>query len=105
MFSDLWKLNLTNFQWTLIRTFELPHPTYFHSCAVTPAGKMYIFGGIYKMRDIVRNNKVHATWLCIPKLSEICWEALLYYFPNMDSSCKEKLIKLGIVKNFVDRLE
>lgn len=105
VFDDLWKLDLTSYQWTLINTFNLPHPTYFHSTAVTPEGKMYIFGGIYLESEIVRNNKIHATWLCIPKLSEMCWEALLYYNPEIINCNKQKLMNMGMPRNFVQRLE
>lgn len=102
--SDLWKLNLKTLQWTLVTMFSLPHPIFFHSCAVTPEGKLYIFGGITKGGELGRTNRVHATWLCIPKLSEICWEALLHYYPQLNNCCKESLINSGIPRNFVQRL-
>ncbi|KAK9731602.1 hypothetical protein QE152_g13549 [Popillia japonica] len=105
IFDDLWCLNLKTYKWTLINTYTLPYPTYFHSAAVTPEGKMYIFGGIFAHGDIERNNVVHSAWLCIPKLSEMCWEALLHYNPQLVNFPKNKLIDAGLPRHFIRRLE
>ncbi|KAI4460735.1 kelch domain-containing protein 10 [Holotrichia oblita] len=101
IFDDLWCLNLKTYKWTLINTYTLPYPTYFHSAAVTPEGKMYIFGGIFAHGDIERNNVVHCAWLCIPKLSEMCWEALLHYNPQIVNLPKTKLIDAGLPRHFI----
>ena len=53
VFSDLWKLDLSCLQWTLLKMCFLPQPTYFHSTALTPAGQMFTFGGIVKQGDEV----------------------------------------------------
>jgi len=53
VFNDVWRLNLSTLRWTRLRECILPCPVYFHSAALTPEGRMYIFGGIVKM-----NNKV-----------------------------------------------
>lgn len=53
VFSDVWRLDLHTLQWTLLRECILPSPVYFHSAALTPEGRMYIFGGIVKMNDKV----------------------------------------------------
>lgn len=103
--SDMWQLNLRTLQWSKIKDFELKYPTYFHSCSVTPEGKMYLFGGILRMRELERSNDIISTWLCIPKLSEICWEALLYYYPQLVNCSKETLVKHGIPRKFVHRIE
>lgn len=48
MYDDVWRLNLPRLQWTCLKKFGtiLPRPVYFHSAALTPAGRMYTFGGI-----------------------------------------------------------
>lgn len=104
-FDDLWKLDLGTRTWTLIDTCKLPFPTYFHSSAVTPEGKMFVFGGIFMDDEVKRNNMVHSTWLCIPKLSEMCWEALLHYKPELVECPREKLLNDGLPRHFVNRLE
>lgn len=103
--SDMWQLNLRTLQWSQAKNFQLQYPTYFHSCALTPEGKMYMFGGISKTRHLGRSNDIISTWLCIPKLSEICWDALLYYYPQLVNCSKETLIKNGIPRKFVHRIE
>nr|XP_022917539.1 kelch domain-containing protein 10 homolog [Onthophagus taurus] len=105
IYDDLWCLNLRTFQWTLVTSCRLQYPTYFHSSAVTPEGKMYVFGGIISREDIERSNTIHSTWLCIPKLSEICWEALLHYNPKMISYSKSELINAGLPRHFAQRIE
>lgn len=103
IFDDLWKLDLNTFQWTLIDTCCLPKPLYFHSTAVSPEGKLYVFGGIYT--EVSRSNEVYATWLCIPKLSEMCGEAVLHYWPDLIYRKKDELIDIGLPRCFVSRLE
>lgn len=105
VFDDLWKLELPTFQWTRIDTCRLPRPTYFHSTAATPDGKLYVFGGIYISDDIRRSNEVFTTWLCIPKLSELSWEALLKYNPGIVDMKTNDLIDVGLPRRFIERLE
>lgn len=105
VFYDLWRLNLDTFQWSLIPTCVLPYPTYFHSSAVTPEGKLYNFGGIYINGDLKRHNLVHSTWLCIPKLSEMCWEALLFYKPDIADCDRLTLLNQGYPRSFLKRLD
>lgn len=105
VFDDIWKLELSTLRWTLIETCTLALPSYFHSSAVTPEGKMYIFGGIYATEEIERSNDIHSMWVCIPKLSEMCWEALLHYNPDIVHAPREKLINLGLLRNYIQRLE
>lgn len=40
---------------------------------------MYMFGGVADMRLNTRTNQVFKIWLKVPKLKDICWEALLHY--------------------------
>lgn len=105
VFDDLWRLELSTMQWTYIDKCILPKPTYFHSAAVCPEGKMYIFGGIYAGDTLRRGNKVYSAWLCIPKLSEMCWEAVLYYNPQIIDYSQEQLINSGLPRRFISRLD
>lgn len=106
VFDDIWKLNMKTLQWTVIRDAYLPHGLYFHSAAVTPQGCMYVFGGICP-RDPSnsRTNTLFKMWVTIPKLNEMCWEALLHYYPNLEKANRAHLRSLGIPCHFLDRLE
>lgn len=101
IFADLWRLDLTTYQWTCFVTCQLPNPTFFHATAVTPEGRVYIFGGNYRAG---RTNDVYSAWLCIPKLSEICWAALLAYYPDLYKRKIDSLIDIGVPKRFLDRI-
>ncbi|XP_065174147.1 kelch domain-containing protein 10 homolog [Atheta coriaria] len=106
IFTDLWRLDLRTSVWTRIDTCILPNPTYFHSTAVTPEGKLVIFGGIIsQMGQIKRNNWVYTTWLRIPKLSEMCFEALLHYRPVLTKYNNDELISIGMPRHFIHRLQ
>lgn len=105
IFGDLWRLDLTTHEWTCFITCQLPNPTFFHAIAVTPEGRLYVFGGNYcTENDIERTNDIYSTWLCIPNLTEICWEALLCYYPHMYKCDTDKLIDIGVPKRFLDRI-
>ncbi|KAG5887437.1 hypothetical protein JTB14_003289 [Gonioctena quinquepunctata] len=105
IFNDLWRLDLKTYQWTCFANCQLPQPTYFHATAVTPEGKLYIFGGNYSINDDVRrSNTIYSTWLCIPKLSEICWEAVLHYSPHINKCEASDLVNIGLPRHFVQRL-
>lgn len=105
VFDDLWRLELSTLRWTLIKPCKLPRSIYFHSAAVSPAGKLHIFGGIYGGSEISRSNDIMSLWLQVPRLSEMCWEALLHYHPHIINLSKVKLINLGIPERFVKRLD
>ncbi|KAL1494764.1 hypothetical protein ABEB36_010310 [Hypothenemus hampei] len=106
IFSDLWRLNLKTLQWTFFERCELPQPTYFHAVTITPEGRLYVFGGIFSVNDEVRrSNAVYSTWVCVPKLSEICWEAVLQYSPSISKFSADDLINSGMPKKFVKRLD
>lgn len=66
---------------------------------------MYIFGGIYATDEVERSNDIHSMWVCVPKLSEICWEALLHYNPDIVVTSPSKLLNMGLPRSFVQRLE
>lgn len=106
VFSDVWRLDLSTLQWTLLKECILPSPVYFHSAALTPEGRMYIFGGIAKINnEMERTNAVYSAWLTIPKLSDICWQALNNYYPSLKYSSPDKLLHIGIPLKFVRILD
>lgn len=105
VFDDIWRLDITTLQWTLMRQSYLPKSLFFHAATVTPEGCMYVFGGIEPKHDTTtRNNNLFKVWLCIPKLSEMCWEAILYYNQNLAQRDKAALINEGFPLRFLDRL-
>ncbi|XP_032680458.1 kelch domain-containing protein 10 homolog [Odontomachus brunneus] len=106
VFSDVWRLDLSTLQWTCLRKCILPCPVYFHSAALTPEGRMYIFGGIIKENNTIqRTNAVLSVWLTIPKLSEICWQALNHYWLDLRNRSPDELLHIGIPLKFVQRLD
>lgn len=107
IFSDVWRLNLKLLQWTCLRKCILPCPVYFHSAALTPEGRMYTFGGIIKENNrIERTDEVHSVWLTIPKLSEICWQALIHYYPDsFKRRSQHELLHMGVPLKFVRRID
>ncbi|XP_015111371.1 kelch domain-containing protein 10 homolog [Diachasma alloeum] len=104
-YRDVWRLNLKSLQWTKIVNCSLPKPLYFHSVAVTPAGKMYTFGGIVETQNEMtkRTNDVHSAWLIIPSLSEISWEAVNHYY-ELRTKSKDELFDMGIPFKYIKRL-
>lgn len=105
-YGDIWKLNLSSLQWQLMQKSVLPHPLFFHDAACSSAGCMYIFGGIkFSSNNNVRTNIVYKMWTTIPKLSEICWEALQHYVPDMaNRSTLPGLLSVGIPLKFAKRV-
>lgn len=105
VFEDMWRLDVAKLQWTLMKKSMLPNPLYFHSSTVTSSGCMYIFGGIEPKNEATsRNNILYKVWLCIPKLSEICFEALMHFHPNLDQLDNKTLLNIGIPKYLVKRM-
>lgn len=105
IFNDIWRLDTTNLQWTLMRKSVLPNPLYFHSSTVTPSGCMYIFGGIEpKNQAASRNNILYKVWLCVPRLSEICFEAIMHYHPNLHNIDSKTLLNTGVPQHLVQRM-
>lgn len=110
IFSDIWKLNLHTLQWTNLKE-KLVTPLYFHSTSVSPCGKMFIFGGICEIFNddedffTVRTNEIFSIWVKIPKLSEICWDAMLFYNSELGSHDKSKLLNSGVPIQFVERIQ
>lgn len=102
---DIWKLDLNSFTWTKMKNFLLENATYFHSSSLTPDGKLVTFGGIVQTeyRDF-RTANVYLSWLTIPKLKEICWEALMHYNPELKVCSEEQLLSFGLPYEFIKRI-
>lgn len=100
-FDDIWKLNLGTHQWTLYAQTKLPKKLHFHDAAITDNGCMYVFGGISGSR----NNDLHRMWLKIPKLSDICWEALQHYQPMLSKAESHTLLQMGVPRKYAAQVE
>jgi hypothetical protein len=106
IFSDVWRLELQSLQWSRMVSCSLPRPVYFHSVAVTPSGCMYSFGGITEGGDnATRTADANCAWMCIPKLTEICWEAILHYNPNLHLLPRYRLLACGLPLEYVNRID
>lgn len=105
-YNDIWKLNLSTFNWQLYQTSTLPFPLYFHDAATSGNGLMYVFGGI-EVRELsnTRTNEIYKMWVIVPKLSEISWDALLTYHPKLPSYDCNKLCEIGVPKRFAVRCQ
>lgn len=100
-FDDIWKLNLRTYQWTRYAQTKLPRKLHFHDAAIANNGCMYVFGGI----SGTRNNHLHKMWLKIPKLSDMCWEALQHYHPALSKAEKTTLLQAGVPHNYAAQVE
>lgn len=100
--DDIWKFNLRTYQWQLFKQTKLPYKLYFHDAASTGNGLMFIFGGVSGCADH-RVNDLHKMWVQIPRLSEICWDAITYYHPTIANRSKEDLLRIGIPRKFAER--
>jgi len=70
---------------------------------------MYCYGGIVSENDIDFSgrslNTLSSGWIKIPKLKDICWEAMSYYFKEqMFKSTDECLKKIGIPQEYYERI-
>lgn len=103
-FDDIWKLNLRTHQWQRFAQTKLPYTLYFHDAATTGNGLMYVFGGVTSQSGGLRTNELHRMWTKIPKLTEMCWEALIHYQPMLliDKSVNY-LLNFGIPRKFAER--
>lgn len=60
---------------------------------------------IILLLQVQRTNAVYSAWLTIPKLSEICWQALNYYYPKLRDCSPDILLHIGIPLKFVQRFD
>uniref|UniRef100_A0A8C2XDI1 Kelch domain-containing protein 10 n=1 Tax=Cyclopterus lumpus TaxID=8103 RepID=A0A8C2XDI1_CYCLU len=102
--SDLWKINLQTFQWTKLPA-AMPEPAYFHCAAVTPAGCMYVHGGVVNMSGNRRTGSLYKVWLVVPSLLELTWEKLLKTFPHLDQLSTLQLLSMGLTHTLIQRLK
>uniref|UniRef100_A0A8D0B5A2 Kelch domain-containing protein 10 n=1 Tax=Sander lucioperca TaxID=283035 RepID=A0A8D0B5A2_SANLU len=102
--ADLWKINLQTFQWSKLPAM-MPEPAYFHCAAVTPAGCMYIHGGVVNIHENKRTGSLFKIWLGVPSLLELCWEKLLKAFPHLTSIPTMQLLNLGLTQELIERLK
>ncbi|ELU05503.1 hypothetical protein CAPTEDRAFT_184186 [Capitella teleta] len=100
--DDLWTLDLNQLQWRRLNC-SLPKPIYFHRVALTPSGKLYIYGGI--VGDSERTSKLLSVQIFFPKLSELSWERLTEHFHSLHQRTRSELQMLGIPPSFLHRLE
>uniref|UniRef100_A0A8D8W8E5 Kelch domain-containing protein 10 homolog n=1 Tax=Cacopsylla melanoneura TaxID=428564 RepID=A0A8D8W8E5_9HEMI len=92
--DDVWRLDLLRLQWTRL-PLRLPNKVYFHATTVSPQDKVYMFGGITcttsgpdddsssgsnETSATERTADLYSTYLTIPRLREICLEAVKYYY-------------------------
>lgn len=106
-YNDIWKLNLRTLEWKCLGKMPSFRPLFFHDATVTRAGCVYIYGGItcnINTNITKRTTNMYKIWMTIPKLSEMCIEALNFYAPRLKESSVEDLMKLGVPPPFVDRL-
>ncbi|XP_042104761.1 kelch domain-containing protein 10 isoform X3 [Ovis aries] len=102
--GDIWKLNLQTFQWVKLPA-TMPEPVYFHCAAVTPAGCMYIHGGVVNIHENKRTGSLFKIWLVVPSLLELAWEKLLAAFPNLANLSRTQLLHLGLTQGLIERLK
>lgn len=108
-FRDVWRFDLDNLQWQKLTGCTMPQPVYFHSTAVTPNGRMCCYGGIVSSEDLDgsggRSNDITSTWITIPKLQVISWEAMVHYYINeMLASSDEYLKEIGLPQEYYERI-
>lgn len=99
---DIWQLSLKTLRWMQFKQTNLPTTLFFHDACITEDGCMYVFGGI--TTNTIRSDKLLKMWVTIPKLSSICWEAILYYFPQVYRLSRKELRKRGVPIHLVDRI-
>ncbi|XP_059843028.1 kelch domain-containing protein 10 isoform X4 [Hypanus sabinus] len=102
--GDLWKLSLQTFQWVKLPA-EMPEPAYFHTAAVTPAGCMYVHGGVVNIHENKRTDSLYKIWLVVPSLFELCWERLLKSLPQLTRFSTTQLLNFGLTQGLVERLK
>ncbi|XP_077986715.1 kelch domain-containing protein 10-like [Glandiceps talaboti] len=104
IFGDIWRLTLDNLQWTRLRA-RLPQPVYFHSAAITPAGCMYIHGGVTSIYGDERTAELYRIWLYVPSLLELCWFKVVSLIPRLEKLSHSTLVSLGIPRQLIDRIQ
>lgn len=88
---------------------SLPYGIFFHTAAVTPEGKMVVYGGVIKRytenSDPTRTSDVYSSWITVPKLKHACWDALMHYVRNGKIEVPDNIKKLGLPPQYEQRLK
>ncbi|CAH1404654.1 unnamed protein product [Nezara viridula] len=80
IYDDCWRLDISSLSWKKISSLQLCIPVFFHGTGVTSSGRMASFGGVVKKgRSQRRVAIIQSAWICIPKLKDISWEAVVHY--------------------------
>ncbi len=106
--DDIWKLNLSSFQWNKLRA-EIPTNLFFHDAAITSSYCMMIFAGIVsesssRRTTRHRTNTIYKIYVEIPKLTEIAFEALIFYKPDIVNRSFSEVVELGVPIEFANRI-
>ncbi|KAK0134605.1 Kelch domain-containing protein 10 [Merluccius polli] len=102
--ADLWKISLHTYQWSRLPAL-MPEPAYFHCAAITPAGCMYVHGGVVNMPENRRTGSLYKVWLVVPSLLELTWERLLKACPRLPQLSPLQLHGLGLTHTLIQRLK
>jgi len=100
IFADIWKLDLDTFHWKRL-DIQLPTPVYFHGVTISEEGQLFIFGGVDNIAENSRTNKIYSTWLRVPSLRCLCWEAVKHYVPNIEVHTN-RLRELGVPGDYIE---
>lgn len=65
---------------------------------------MYVFGGVSSISPTERTSDCYRIWLKIPTLQTLSWLALVDYFPHLLKLPHTKLLQMGILKEFINKL-
>jgi len=106
IYGDVWSLELGEgkLQWSRLR-LNLPVPVYFHAVTTTEEGKLYMFGGVDDLEQNTRTDKVFSSWLSVPSLRAMAWEAVSHYYPHLEMADPAKLVEEGVPRDCVERLK
>lgn len=103
--KDIWRFNLETCTWTPIAV-TMRKPLFFFGITITPADKVYIFGGVCQTSGTsTRINDLYEIWLSVPPLHELAWQTIL----DARSHAKKEEVSstvesLGLPKRFLDRI-
>lgn len=106
-FSDIWRLNLSTLQWCNLTPCKLPKSMFLHSSTIVPSGRIYYYNGVVRNDSnlMYQKDDILCAWVRIPKLKDICWDAMLYYFKNqLLKSSIEDLQNLGLPSEYYERI-
>ena len=71
---------------------------------VTREGKMIMFGGLDNIESNTRTSAVYTSWLRIPSLRTLSWEAVCHYRPGLASVPASSLVREGVPRDCVELL-